>query len=108
MANPARKKGSAWEVELLGWLRNLFGGQVDRAPLKGINDRGDFLGLPDELLVEAKSTIRPNFLEWARTCERKADRWWVVWHGDRRKPGSGPFVLMPLAECERLVSKENQ
>ena len=92
----ARAKGTSWEVELLPLLRGLFGQQVERAPLKGVQDKGDFTGCP--MLVEAKNTQKPLFQAWARTCAKKAERWVIVWKGDRRKadPAEGPFVLMPL------------
>lgn len=98
----ARAKGTGWETEWLPQLQILFGPQVDRAPLKGIQDKGDFVGVP--WLHEAKNTIRPNFLEWARTATKKAGNAWVIgWHGDRRKPGNGPYILMPIELYEQLV-----
>jgi hypothetical protein len=103
VSNPSRAKGTKWEVELLDHLRELFGEQVERAPLKGVHDYGDFLGVP--WLHEAKSTIKPLFQAWARVSERKADDFWtVLWHGDRRSPGSGPYVLMPINLYRVLVS----
>lgn len=100
-----RQKGTGWETELLPHLRAAFGDQVERAPLKGVQDKGDFVGVP--FLVEAKKTEVPRFLDWARTARKKvgAGQWWsIVWSGDRRK-GEGPYVLLPLdmfltlAEC---------
>jgi hypothetical protein len=103
MANPARAKGTKWETALLPRLRALFGDQVERAPLKGVHDKGDFLGVP--FLHEAKSTQKPLFQAWARICEVKAGKaWCVLWKGDgRTKTGNGPYVLMPLELYERLV-----
>lgn len=103
MSNPSKKKGTDWEVELLGRLRTLFGNQVERASnTKGIHDYGDYLGVP--FLIEAKSTMLPKFQEWARKATAKAGRaWCVIWHGDRRKSGNGPYVLMPLEFFEVLV-----
>lgn len=89
----ARAKGTGWEVELLPRLRAVFGPQVERAPLKGIQDKGDFTGVP--FLIEAKKTDVPHFLQWAKTAAKKADRWAVLWSGDRRR-GDGPFVLISL------------
>ena len=91
----ARAKGTAWETELLPLLRLLFGDQVERAPLKGTQDKGDFTGVP--FLIEAKKTETPRFLEWARAAKKKngGEPFWIVWSGDRRK-GEGPYVLMPL------------
>lgn len=81
-------------------MRALFGEQVERAPLKGTLDMGDFTGVP--FLVEAKKTDAPHFLQWAKTCAKKAPRWCVVWAGDRRK-GDGPFVLMPITLFAELA-----
>jgi hypothetical protein len=100
----SRAKGTRWESELLTRLRNLWGQQVERAPLKGTNDRGDFVGTP--FLVEAKSTTKPLFQAWARVCESKAYNWAIVWHGDRReRTGVGPYVVMPLHLFEDLVAR---
>lgn len=102
MSNPARSKGTTWESELLLRLRRMWGPDVHRAPLRGVKDDGDFVGTP--FLCEAKSTSRPNFLEWARKCEEKRPkRWAIFWHGDRRKPGSGPYVLIPLELLEEEI-----
>ncbi len=101
MSNPARSKGTAWETELLVRLRDVFGDQVERAPLKGIHDYGDFTGTP--FLCEAKSTKKPLFQQWARICEDKATDWAIFWHGDRRSRGSGPYVLMPIHLFHRLL-----
>ncbi len=90
----ARAKGTGWEVELLPLLRLTFGEQVERAPLKGTLDQGDFVGIP--WLHEAKKTDVPHFLQWAKTATKKAGvQWTILWSGDRRK-GDGPFVLLPL------------
>lgn len=101
----ARQKGTGWEVELLPLLRDTFGPQVDRAPLRGTADHGDFLGLPGTLLVEAKKTDVPHYLAWAKTCQKKEpDNWMIVWSGDRRK-GDGPFAMLPLELALRLFKE---
>lgn len=102
MANPSRAKGTKWETELLPWLRRWFGVHVDRAPLKGTQDKGDFIGVP--YLHEAKAVEQPRFLEWARSCQRKAGggAWVVLWKGDRRK-GLEPLVVMPLSLYDQLM-----
>jgi hypothetical protein len=97
-----RAKGTGWEVELLPRLRALFGPQVERAPLKGTQDKGDFVGVP--FLIEAKKTEVPRFLEWARTAKKKTlnGKWTIIWSGDRRK-GEGPYVLLPFWFYEEIV-----
>jgi len=99
----SRKKGTVGENFFLDTLRRLFGPQVERAPLKGTLDAGDYVGVP--WLHEAKNTDRPLFQQWARTCEAKAGwNWVLLWKGDLRSPsGNGPYVLMPLAKYVELV-----
>ena len=98
----ARAKGTGWEVELLPILRAVFGEHVERAPLKGTADDGDFCGC-DGLLIEAKKTDVPHFLQWAKTAQGKRPDgdWRIIWSGDRRK-GDGPFVMMSLKEYVQL------
>lgn len=99
----ARAKGSGWEVELLPLLRLVFGPHVERAPLKGINDMGDFTGVP--YLIEAKKTDVPHFLQWGKTCQKKKPGKWIVfWSGDRRK-GDGPFCVMPMSLALDLMER---
>jgi hypothetical protein len=98
----ARAKGTVGENFFLARLRLLFGPQVERAPLKGIQDRGDYTGVP--WLHEAKNTAKPLFQAWARICTVKAGNAWVLlWKGDMRKPDGQPLVLMPLPMYEALV-----
>jgi len=74
----SRAKGTRGENYFLPRLRKLFYPNYDgpeeehplqRAPLKGVNDWGDYLGVP--WLHEAKHTIKPLFQQWARTAEGK-------------------------------------
>lgn len=123
MSNASRAKGTGWEVELLPHLRILFypdlpitdklpngdDHPLQRAPLKGVHDYGDFTGLPGGLLIEAKKTDAPHFKEWAKNCAKKTAGlapWVVVWSGDRRK-GDGPFVLMSLPYYLQLEDLAN-
>lgn len=100
----ARQKGTRGENFFLATLRTLFGEQVERAPLKGIQDRGDYVGVP--WLHEAKNTAAPMFLQWARQARRKvglgAD-WVILWKGDLRLADYEPLVVMPLHTYEDLV-----
>lgn len=102
MANPSKHKGSAFETELLPTLRIVFNGPVERAALKGVNDDGDFTGC-DGLLIEAKKTDVPHFLQWAKkaNAKRPDGSWRIIWSGDRRK-GDGPLVVLPLKEWVEL------
>lgn len=92
-----RSKGTLGENFFKPYLVQLFGPQVERAPLKGTQDHGDYVGVP--YLVEAKNTKKPLFQLWARVCKKKAgDDWVLLWSGDRRTEDGEPLVLMPLAK----------
>ena len=108
MANPPRQKGTRWETELLDLLRPIFP-HVERAPLKGHADQGDFTAVNDWLL-EAKSTGAPHFLEWARGCAKKTaanhKRWAILWHGDRRHTPT-ELAIMPLAVFLELLAQDD-
>lgn len=104
MSNPSKQKGTGWETYLLQPLRRLWGDQVNRSALSGTNDYGDFTGVP--FLHEAKCTAKPLFQAWARICEIKAHKAWVViWKGDLRvRSGNGPYVFMPQELYDLLVN----
>ena len=98
----ARQKGTTGENYFLVHLRELFGGEVERAPLKGTLDYGDYVNVP--WLHEAKNTARPLFQKWFRVCKAKAGWDWVLlWKGDMRTPDGDPIVMMPLAKYIELV-----
>lgn len=101
---------------MLSRLRDVFGPDVHRAPLRGIHDAGDYVGTP--MVVEAKSTTSPRLTAWAVTCTKAAKHhrdaangtvpWVVAWHGDRVQ-GEGPVVVMTLdywLELERKARLE--
>jgi hypothetical protein len=101
----SRAKGTRGENYFLGPLRRIFGDHVDRSPLRGIHDFGDFTGTGG-LLVESKHTLKPLFQQWARICEKKAGKRWVLlYKGDTRtSTGNGPYALMPLDLFEEMAS----
>lgn len=124
MSNPSRQKGTWFE----SWLRDNvlrplyypnYSGPDDEHPLQRLDDAGrhkraedgDFIGVP--YTIEAKSTQRPMFQQWARKLEKKVGKaWCLIWKGDRRaKTGSGPYVVMPLELWElqqRVIEKTGE
>jgi hypothetical protein len=109
VSNPSKKKGTWFEVWLRDQvLRPLFGPDVERVDEveRYSRDRkGDFTGVPFE--IEAKSTQRPSFQQWARKMEHKCGKAWViVWKGDRRvKTGTGPYAVMPIELFEFILEE---
>lgn len=90
----ARQKGTAGENFFLPGLRRAFGAQVERAPLKGTQDDGDYVGVPFQ--HEAKNTKKPLFLQWARTASKKSFPWVILWKGDLRRL-DGPYATIPYS-----------
>lgn len=96
-----RQRGTRTENEHMErWLRRVWP-DVERAPLKGTNDRGDFVNV-GPVLVESKyrSTTKGwRVAEWARTAMRKAgdNQWMVIMSADKRKKDGFPIdlVVMP-------------
>lgn len=108
----ARAIGTAGENYFLEGLRALFGNHVERAPLKGIHDHGDFVNVPwlhESKARSANATTRPMWNTWAAAARKKVAndahvyRWAVMWKGDLRQK-QGPYVLMSEAFYHELVT----
>lgn len=95
MTNRPREKGTRYEVALLAKLRKAFGPQVERAPLKGIRDAGDYVGVP--LPIEAKNTKTLLIPEWARRLNTIDQTWGLFWSGGdkRRSDSPGSLLIVP-------------
>lgn len=90
-----RAKGTEGENYFKGLLA-LIWPYVDRAPLKGTLDAGDFLNVP--FPIESKNTIKPLFQAWVRVLRHKANdhRWVLLWTGDKRTRDGAPLMLVDL------------
>lgn len=95
MSNPSRAKGTRGENYFLERLRTVWP-TVERAPLKGVHDRGDYVNVP--FPIEAKCTAKPLFQQWVRTLRFKAagERWALLWKGDRRTSDGAPVVVIDI------------
>lgn len=88
-----RAKGTRGENYFADMLKPIFP-QIERAPLKGVNDAGDYVNVP--FPVESKNTRKPLFLEWVRRLRRKAPayRWVLLWKGDMRTVDGRPLMVV--------------
>lgn len=105
MVNRSKIKGTAWESQIVDYLRTRGWPHVERRALAGNADRGDLAGLPG-VVIEAKSCARLELAAWLDEAEvekrnDKADVG-LVWfkRKGRTSPGAG-YVLM---SGEQLVS----
>jgi hypothetical protein len=94
----SKRKGTAWESAVVGYLRDRGWPNAERRSLAGKNDRGDIAGVIG-IVIEAKSAARVELAAWLDEAATEAvnDRaqHGVVWFKRRGKtsPGDG-FVLM--------------
>lgn len=55
MSNPSKQRGTAWESEIVSFLKSCGWPYVERRTLGGSKDRGDIAGIPG-VVIEAKAT----------------------------------------------------
>lgn len=80
MANPSKKKGSAWEVALLPSLRQWWP-YAERRPPQGAQDKGDFLA--GRWTISAKNHARGFQPVWVDEAAVMAGR-----------NGGGPYCVI--------------
>jgi hypothetical protein len=55
VSNPSKQRGTAWESEIVSFLKSCGWPYVERRTLSGNKDRGDIAGIPG-VVIEAKAT----------------------------------------------------
>ncbi len=114
MSNPARAKGTDFEVHVDdSYLKEIWP-KVERAPLKGINDFGDFVNV-DGWLIEARNRktwalpawIRGVYSKLEREGRNKHYRWMLVFKADKRGPLDDDYVLMSATQAFNLIQTDN-
>lgn len=99
MANPAKRKGSAWEHSIVMFLRSI-GKRAQRIPAGSTEDQGDiFVADPDWPAIQAKNCQRFDLAGWVRDVEQQAVNasrtCGVVWIKKRGSTDPGDaYVLM--------------
>ena len=103
MSNPARQKGTSFEHHVLEAHLCKVWPTVERAPLKGVLDYGDFINI-DGWLIEAKKRDRWDLPGWIRGVLSKIGRqgepdapWAIVFAGDKRSEINMDLVVLPAA-----------
>jgi hypothetical protein len=59
MSNPSKRKGTGFEVDVVGYLREHGFPYAERRAMEGTNDRGDVGGIPG-VVIECKATNTIN------------------------------------------------
>lgn len=105
----ARRKGTDYENFLMERYLSQPYPQVSRAPLSGINDKGDFINV-GPWVMEAKKRNRWDLPLWIETTARKAfpSRPWAIWFAGDKRSGRNrdDYVVTTAATFAYLLEME--
>jgi hypothetical protein len=109
MANPSKKKGSAFEVAVVAYLRENGFPFAERRALRGTKDAGDVSGITGWIL-EVKNHAKLDIGNWSTEAAKEASndgcsRWAVV-HKRRQHSTAEAFVTLPLRLFAQLLADE--
>lgn len=107
MSSAAKAKGTAWETDLVRYLRAHGFPDAERRALAGALDLGDITGTPG-LVWEAKHQRTFELAGWVDEAEVErinagADYAAVVARRPRRPDPADAYVIVPLARYVTLV-----
>jgi hypothetical protein len=95
----SKRKGTAFESAVVGYLRDEHGLPVERRALRGTRDCGDVMGIPG-WVIEAKNCKRMELAAWVDEALKEAANdgapFYAVVHKRRMRGPQGAFVTMPL------------
>jgi hypothetical protein len=110
VTSPERRKGSAFELAIVAYLRDHGFPFAERAYGAGRpDDRGDIDGIPGWVL-EAKCHKSMDLAGWANEAAAEAVNarasWWAVIAKRRNRPVSDAYVVMPLSQFAALLAED--
>jgi Holliday junction resolvase len=105
MVNRSKQKGTAWETEVVRYLRDR-GFEVERRALTGTQDRGDITGVPD-FTVECKNAANQTWALWMDELERErrndGAKYGLLVVRRRMKPVAQAYAMMRLDDMVGLM-----
>lgn len=108
MTNPAKAKGTAWEVRVRDYLRGAGFPHAERLPSEGAKDRGDISGCP--YVIECKATTREELAqamtEAAREAASAGKPGYAVVRPSRGRHVSEAFATVPLWLLASLMRED--
>jgi predicted lipoprotein len=109
MANPSKKKGTAWESQVVDYLREHGQPHAERRALTGSADKGDVSGIPG-VMIEAKNektVTLGSYLDEVKAETANAGASIGVAVVKRRSRGPGDsYVLMTLRQFAAMISDD--
>ena len=106
----ARAKGTSFENTVLSYLRDIWP-DVERAPLKGNYDYGDFINV-DRWMIEARNRKTWSLKEWIRQAYKRVQlrhgdkhkgAWVIVFKDDMRGELDEPYAVLSLGMLIELM-----
>jgi len=108
MANPHKRKGTAWETAVVEFLRGHGHPYAERRALAGSADKGDVTGVPS-VMIECKaekSITLATYADEVKTQTANADASIGVAVVKRRgRPASDAYVVMTLDQFARMLTE---
>jgi hypothetical protein len=107
MANPSKRKGSAFELDVVRYLQANGHPYAERTYGAGRpDDRGDIDGIPG-WVIECKNEKSTDLAGWCTEAAAEAVNarrsWWAAIAKRRNRPVCDSYVVMTLAQFARLV-----
>ena len=108
MTSPERRKGNAFELAIVAFLREHGFPFAERAYGAGRpDDRGDVDGIPG-WTIEAKNHRALDLAGWCSEAAAESTNarthWWSVIAKRRNRPIDDAYVVMPLHQFARLLA----
>ncbi len=110
MTSPERRKGNAFELAIVAFLREHGFPFAERAYGAGRpDDRGDIAGVAGWVL-EAKNHRALDLAGWCSEAAAESanarSHWWAVIAKRRNRPIGDAYVVMPLHQFARLLADD--
>jgi hypothetical protein len=105
----SKDRGTKWETNIVGYLRENGVPAAERRALAGTQDRGDIAGIPG-VVIEAKSATRITLAEWVAEAEQERlndnARYGIVWakRAGKTSPAEG-YAIMTGAALVALLTE---
>lgn len=112
VANPAKRKGSAWEGALVTFLRN-HGLRAQRIPAGSTEDQADiFVADPSWPAIQAKNCAKHDLSGWLRDVEQQAVNasrsCGIVWFKKRGSTDPGDAYVLMTGKTLMILMGEKQ
>jgi hypothetical protein len=104
----SKRKGTAFETDVVNYLRANGHPFAERRALKGARDCGDVTGVPG-VVIEIKNVASMKLAEWCKEAATEAANdkvtRWVVVHKRKMHSTADAYATMPLSLLAELLAE---